>query len=249
MGLVVERVGMGGLVPPWVWHQHTERYRFAAPLAAGRRVLDAACGTGHGTAVLAAAGAATTTGVDLSPQAVEAARAAHAAAGVVFRTGDVSALPFPDHAFDLYVSFETVEHLADPARFAAEARRVLTAGGVFVCSTPNRSVTNPGTGIGDRPYNPFHVREFTAQELTALLRESFPTVEMLGQTPFSGAYVRGLGRAARWSPRLAVRMHQAVKLARAPCDRRWNHVPRPCPVGTEPEILVAVCRLPPDEQR
>lgn len=244
MGLSVERVGAGGLVPPWVRHQHVERYRWAAGLAAGRRVLDAACGTGYGTAALAAAGAAAAVGVDVSPEAIEVARAS-VAPNLSYRVGDVRDLPFTAAAFDLYVSFETVEHLDDPARFAPEARRVLAPGGTFVCSTPNRAVTNPGTGIGDRPYNPFHVREYTAAELAALLREAFPDVTVYGQSLFPAGYVRGLVGVARWSRRLAVRSHQFVKLARMPVDRARHHRPQPYTAAAEPEILVAVCRTEP----
>ncbi|MFO0799783.1 MAG: methyltransferase domain-containing protein [Gemmataceae bacterium] len=241
MGLSVERIGAGGLVPPWVRHQHVERYRWAAALAAGKRALDAACGTGYGTAALAAAGAVEAVGVDVSPEAVEAANA-NAARNLSYRTGDVRDLPFAAASFDLYVSFETVEHLDDPARFAPEARRVLAPGGTFVCSTPNRAVTNPGTGIGDRPYNPFHVREYTAAELAELLRAAFPDVTVYGQSLFPAGYIRGLGGVARWSRKLAVRSHQFVKLARMPVDRARHHRPRPYPATAEPEILVAVCR-------
>ena len=36
-----------------IWYEHWHRYAFALPLARGRRVLDAACGEGYGSALLA----------------------------------------------------------------------------------------------------------------------------------------------------------------------------------------------------
>ena len=36
-----------------IWYEHWHRYAFALPLAAGKRVLDAACGEGYGSALLA----------------------------------------------------------------------------------------------------------------------------------------------------------------------------------------------------
>ena len=48
--------------------------------------------------------------------------------------------------------------MADDAAYVAEARRVLRRGGAFLCSTPNRVLTNPGT---TKPFNPFHLREYT----------------------------------------------------------------------------------------
>jgi SAM-dependent methyltransferase len=237
----LERVGEGGFVPPWVRYQHVERYRWAAEMAAGKRVLDAACGTGYGTTTLAEAGAASAVGLDVDRVTVDTARRGARAENLTFEVGDVCELPFADGVFDLFVSFETVEHLADPARFPSEARRVLAPGGVFLCSTPNREVTNPGSGVEDRPYNPFHVREYAAPELAALLREAFPVVTMYGQSFYPAGYVQGLRLVAERSRRLAVRAHQLTKLARVPFDRQSKHRPRPCAEATAPEIIVAMC--------
>ena len=48
-----------------IYAEHLARYFLASQLAAGRRVLDAGCGEGYGTAILAAAGAASVVGVDV----------------------------------------------------------------------------------------------------------------------------------------------------------------------------------------
>ena len=57
----------------------------------------------------------------------------------IFRNTDVSsdahALPFADDTFDAVVSFNTFEHLADPARAAGEIYRVLKPGGRLVLQT------------------------------------------------------------------------------------------------------------------
>ncbi len=58
MRIEEERFYPNGFMPPWVRYQHLERYRWAAKFVAGKRVLDVACGTGYGTALLANAGAA-----------------------------------------------------------------------------------------------------------------------------------------------------------------------------------------------
>src|SRR5512145_1849337 len=73
-------------------YEHWHRYAFAAPLAAGRRVLDAACGEGYGSALLARAGAQVL-GVDISLDAVAHARSRYAGqAGLRFEPGDATAL-------------------------------------------------------------------------------------------------------------------------------------------------------------
>jgi 2-polyprenyl-3-methyl-5-hydroxy-6-metoxy-1,4-benzoquinol methylase len=51
-------------------YEHWHRYAFARRFAAGKRVLDAACGEGYGTALLASV-ATEALGVDLDPAAIE----------------------------------------------------------------------------------------------------------------------------------------------------------------------------------
>lgn len=149
--------------------EHVARYRFAAQLAGGRRVLDAASGEGYGTAILAA-GAQSVVGIEIDPTVVKHARAAY---GLSFVAGDVAELPFEDGAFDLVVSFETIEHVTDAARVLAEFRRVLAGDGVLAISTPNKHEY-----LVD---NEFHTREYTREEFAALLESRFPSVQLLAQ--------------------------------------------------------------------
>src|SRR3546814_12733446 len=91
-----------------IWHEHGHRYAFAAPLAHGRRVLDAACGEGFGSALLARAGAHSVLGVDIADSAITHARSRYGAQPVLsFARADVCALDaFPDNSFDLIVRSE-----------------------------------------------------------------------------------------------------------------------------------------------
>ena len=106
--------------------EHLARYRLAAQLARGRRVLDAASGEGYGSAILAAAGATSVTGIDLDRDAVDHAGARY---GLNFEVADVAALPFPEASFDVVVSFETIEHVPDAVAALREFRRVLAPRG------------------------------------------------------------------------------------------------------------------------
>jgi len=211
-------------------------------MAQGLRVLDAACGSGYGTAQLVGAGgAASGIGVDLSQESIDAARARYGGTGAEFRQADILNLDFPDGAFDFIASFETIEHISDDSAYVSEMRRVLRPGGLLLCSTPNRLVTNPGTTISEPPYNPYHVREYTKEELHAKLSARFHSISMLGQMTWSESYCLMLARAASFSRMLAVRVHQVRKVLRSPFDRIDDFRPQQLTAGREPETLIAMC--------
>jgi SAM-dependent methyltransferase len=163
----------------YVFWEHVYRYKFAAGFVRARRVLDVACGEGYGTAALAACGAASVIGVDVSAAACAHARARY---GVDARVGRAEALPLPDASVDLVVSFETLEHLHDPEAFLSECRRVLRPAGALIVSTPNRPVYSP-----EGHYNGFHHRELDETEFKDLLSAHFRRSTMFGQCPSAAA--------------------------------------------------------------
>ncbi len=99
----------------------------------GCRVLEAGCGVGAQTVILAAGSpGADIVSVDISPESLARARDRVAAAGIEnvrFEQADITALSFPDGSFDhVFVCF-VLEHLTDPQRTLAELKRVLVPGG------------------------------------------------------------------------------------------------------------------------
>ena len=108
-------------------NEHMARYAFAARLARGKRVLDAGCGAGYGSAELAPA-ALSVIGIDVAPEAVEFARANYQLPNLEFELGSCTALPHAEGAFDLVVAFEVIEHLENWREFLLEVRRVLAPG-------------------------------------------------------------------------------------------------------------------------
>lgn len=153
---------------------HLKRYAFARPACAGKRVLDAGCGVGYGSAFLAEA-AAHVTGIDASEGAVAYARRRYALANVEFRVGDLTALEAPDGSYDVVCMFEVIEHLANRGPALTEVARVLRRDGVFFVSTPRADVTT------ETPANPFHHVEYSQSDFTALLSGTFADVTLYGQ--------------------------------------------------------------------
>lgn len=95
----------------------------------GGAILDV--GTGLGSLALAFAERLPESrvyGIDISPQMLEAARAAAQGKGlnnVQFLCGDAQQIVFPDNFFDLVVSFGVLHHLPDLRRAFSEIKRVL----------------------------------------------------------------------------------------------------------------------------
>ena len=183
---------------PWtpdvqVAYEHYHRYLWAAPLAAGRRVLDLGSGEGYGSAILASSGAASVVGVDVDERAVEHARLSYSAPNLSFETGDALDLGGHDPAaFDLVVAFEVIEHVDDPARLLDRVAELLDPAGVLVVSTPDRLVY----GEARERENPFHRHELTEPELRELLGERFPNVALWGQRASTGSRIAALDEDA-----------------------------------------------------
>ena len=125
-------------------------------------MLDAGCGEGYGTAMLAGAGPARVAGVDNDRDVLAHARERY---GLEFVEADIVGLPFEDASFDLVVCFETIEHVADGPRALSELRRVLAPKGLLIVSTPNA-----GEYLVE---NEFHEREYEPAEFDELLAEQF----------------------------------------------------------------------------
>jgi ubiquinone/menaquinone biosynthesis C-methylase UbiE len=124
--------------------EHQLRYRWAAELARERTVLDAGCGFGWGTALLAEAGAERVFGIDSSEEALAEARERTADLTVELEHGDLGALPFDDASFDLIVCFGAIERAADRELALEELRRVLRPEGVLLISAARKTTTAGG---------------------------------------------------------------------------------------------------------
>ena len=100
-----ERV-IPGQVDVDLLNEHMARYTFAARLARGKRVLDAGCGAGYGSAELANA-AESVVGIDLAREAIDFARAQYSAHNLTFEQASCEALPYADSTYDLVVGLRS----------------------------------------------------------------------------------------------------------------------------------------------
>jgi len=167
--------------------EHYHRYAMVLDIVKEKDVLDVACGEGYGSSFIADA-ARSVVGVDISDEAVQHASATYTKANLLFRQGSVTALDFDDASFDVVVSFETIEHLAEQALMLSEIRRVLRTDGLLVISSPNRPVYSEESG----EHNEFHVKELDFKEFDDLLKVQFPTIEYFGQRILMGSVLQPL---------------------------------------------------------
>ena len=172
-------------LPPWTRREHNARYEFVSRFVRDSDVIDCACGSGESSLMFLESGARSVRGFDTARESVARARATFRKPGLEYEVCDGTALPVEDSSCDVFVSLETLEHIENDRGYLSEAARVLRPGGLIICSTPNRLITNPGTAITDQPWNPFHRREYSLHEFTERLRQHFDIEGIFGQNQAS----------------------------------------------------------------
>ena len=175
------------------------RYHFAMrELGCKLRVLDIACGSGYGTALLSRGTGIEVVGADLDAPSLETAhREYEVSLRASFVRCSAEALPFSSSKFDAVVSMETIEHILDPRRFLDECKRILSRSGVLVISTPNKDVFSPNSKTTS---SPFHLVEYRLDEFKELLHENFDSVRLYGQSPMpvGASRMRTMDHLAHW---------------------------------------------------
>ena len=213
--------------PSYIWRAGQERrlamIRRWAGLAEGDRVLVDGCGLGAYAARLLHTGAQVYA-FDIEPQRAMAAHRrvpnTHVAAA--------EAIPYAEGTFDLVLSHEVIEHVADDRAAIAEMVRVLRRGGRAIIFCPNRWYPFETHGhywrgayhFGNTPlvnYLPDalrnrlvpHVRAYTRRGLRRLL-DGLP-VRVVYHTRIMGAYDNIIARAPRLGRVLRAMLHLAEK--------------------------------------
>jgi SAM-dependent methyltransferase len=199
----------------YTFWEHIYRYRFAAAMVNGQRVLDIACGEGYGAAALMQAGATSVTGVDISPEACEHATRRYA---IKTEVGDALTIPLANASVDTIVSFETIEHVPKPEKFLDECVRVLAPGGQIIISTPNS-----GVYLKDAPKNPYHLKELNEKEFVSALAARFRNIRIYTQHPTFAAW---------WSPRSLASDHPLWQRLRG-----FGRLRRLLQMGCCPEVI------------
>ena len=148
---------------------HFRRYEIAADrlrIGPQDRVLDASCGKGYGSYLLAQR-AGLVIGLDIAPDHLNVAEAAFGGSNVTFTSYDAYFVQQPPPA-DKLVSIETYEHMPPPEteRFVARLLRALRVGG-------DAFFTFPLGEDGPSSVNPYHLNEPRLEAAHQLLTSRF----------------------------------------------------------------------------
>jgi len=190
------------------FRRHLAVYEWVAERVAGLDVVDMACGEGYGTNALAGR-ARRVTGVDANPEAHEHARLKYTRPGVRFERDLVERFA---QECDAVVFLQTIEHVEDPVAILRHFRDMLRPGGAAYVSTPNLlTLAPPGAEKSD---NPWHLREYRAEEFRALCREAFDHVELYGLFHARVLRAHELALRAGWD-----RVHAALRITKPFYDR------------------------------
>lgn len=144
-------------------------YTEVAKIVSGN-VLEIGCGWGRGLHLLTGA-ANQYTGIDKNAELIDALGKAYPKS--TFIQANIPPLStLPDNTFDFIVTFQVIEHIQNDELFVKECYRVLKPGGQLLLTTVNKTFS--------LTRNPWHVREYVADDLKNLMSRYFPTVETRG---------------------------------------------------------------------
>lgn len=161
--------------------EHFDRYKLALNyINPDFVVLDAACGSGYGSEILAGR-AKKVVGADASSHAIKYANNCHKKDNIEFIESDLNkSLDFPNDYFDMIVSLETLEHVLDQEKMISEFRRILKKGGLLLISSPDREIITGKAGND----NKYHIKELSKKEFVSLLRNFFDVDDFFVQTEY-----------------------------------------------------------------
>ena len=182
-------------------------------------VLEVGCGEGRGVSLLMGVGSGYTA-IDKIEEVIEGLKKK-------YPKGKFMSMNIPpfgglqDNTYDSVVSFQVIEHIEDDLTYLREIHRVMKPGAIALLTTPNRNMS--------LSRNPWHIREYLADELKILASKVFSHVEMKGIAgnekvmAYYDQNKKSVGRITKWDF-LNLQYRLPASVLRVPYEilNRWN---------------------------
>lgn len=225
---------------------HLARYEWVQPYCRDKRVLDAGCGMGYGSALLAKR-ASQVVAVDYAQEAIDGAAREYSKWGesLIFERHDLLEPPYPHSPFDTVVCFEVIEHLPASFDIFRALAECLSPGGTAIVSTPNDLTWSR---LEASKYE-YHINMRGPSQLESEAVRWFSSVELRGMRPKAAAWYSRLRSIDRLNLRLLLpqSVGSAVRAAAGiPADEQLQAGD----VDVNPDqllqshTLIAICRDP-----
>jgi len=180
-------------------------YEFVLPIIKDKKVLDLGCGLAYGTALMAKH-VNEITAVDYDESTIASNKSRYGdISNLSFIRSAVPPLPFMDNSFDVITMFQFIEHLHDRKKLLQECNRVLKTNGLLILTTPN--------AIKSFARNPFHVHEYTFDEMKneiGVIFSSFELKSLKGNEKVNAYYAENekmVQKILRWD---IFRLHKVI---------------------------------------
>lgn len=139
---------------------------------ANKVILDAGCGSGWAEPILAKKQAKHIDAFDVDEDIIKYAQSQRTK-NSIFEAKDFNRQGFKENFYDIAISIEVIEHLREYEFYLSNLAKSLRKGGLLFLTTPNKKMS--------AGQNPYHIREFTVEEMTEMLnRYSFRVVKTKG---------------------------------------------------------------------
>lgn len=167
------------MIPPldeeisFVFARHRFAYQYVSQFVKGCSVADIGCGTGYGCKLLAGQ-ARFVCGIDYDFGALSYCKNIFGSSNIYYAQMNAMSLGLK-RVFDMAISFQVIEHMADVHCFVEQLKQIVKPGGKLFISTPNVPISRQSNHG-----NPFHQNEMDYHQFRDLLRTKFSSFYILG---------------------------------------------------------------------
>lgn len=143
-----------------------------------RSVVEIGCGAGYGTFLISEK-AQNIFGLDISSDVIEYCKKTYSADNLTFQQISGDRFPFSSEFFDVCISFQVIEHIKpkEVKSWLSEIKRIMKRDALFILSTPNKKLRLLPL---QKPWNPYHAKEYDYLELRNLLKDIFGVTQIYG---------------------------------------------------------------------